>query len=85
MTDQQKAEQDLIKKMGNKVICDMHGKCSDAHKDFYHRAAEKMLSVVKANIGVVARACLRCYDREEYFNDEICPDCHGTGVVARKE
>ena len=47
--------------------------------------AEAMLSVVKSNIGVVAMVCSGCNGFGEIHDGDNCPDCHGSGVVARKE
>jgi hypothetical protein len=43
-----------------------------------HAVAEEVLSVVKRNIGVVAKTCFKCRGESE-----TCKTCMGTGVVAR--
>ena len=85
-------EKELVEMMARELFnCERHVYPFDAslQKHIYLSTAEKMLSVVKANIGKIAQTCPYCCGDGEYIgsmNDAVTGErCHGTGVVARME
>lgn len=64
---------------------------SEKAKAEWRSTAEILLSIVKKHIGDVSKVCPECggsgkiYDVRYLENPEICTDCKGSGVIARKD
>ena len=87
MTDQQKAEQELVEKIGKELYHWWDNELVSPNVIVHEmKSIVRMLSVVKANIGVVAKPC-KCLKQlgNEVYAKEGCRLCHGTGVMARED
>jgi len=67
--------------MSNDELIELMAHCNDKR---CIEEAKRMLSVVKANIGAVAKPCVTCYGHGFDPDDVIsqCLTCNGSGVIA---